>query len=711
MLVQILQNAALISFVAFGVFWVWQRSEVPENVLGQVVLGLNFGLVAFLVTATPIVTEDGATIDARAGPVILSGIVAGPIAAFIAAFFGAIARAFIGGSFAFSGVLVYFLYAGAACSIWYYRRRHKGIERVSIWTVGSGAFASVVAASLMFFVIQPRELALHWLFNDLPVIALANLLSVALAGVVCAIAIAAAERKNELARALETLNLAKSAGGIGIWTFDPRHDRAEWDETNRMLHGFQGLEAGGEYADWEAVVHPDDLPRVNEEFQDALSGKAEFDTTYRVKLADGTERHLKANAAVVRDSTEAPIRIVGANLDLTPLVEMDSALIEAQEIASQAQKLEAIGELTGGVAHDFNNLLSIILGNVELARDRTNDRTMAEFLDQAEAAALLGSDLTRNMLAFARRAELNPTLLDVNTIILDAQTWMVRTLRDNIDVDLALGADVCPVFADKSGIETCLLNLLLNAKDALNASGTIRIETSHLEVKPNNTVTSSGEIAPGEYTILAISDNGRGISPEIADQIFDPFFTTKEAGKGSGLGLSMVQGFMRQSGGAVSVNSRLGQGTTIELLIPARCDATVANEADTSVPPSPPSGARILLIEDQEDVRRVMKKTLEAGGYEVIEASTGDEASGAFSEAGPFDLVITDMVMPGKLQGLDVAELIRSKRPSQKIIFMSGYASEAQDQRNTPKDDLRLMKPVRRTELIRAIEEVLSSGE
>ena len=173
----------------------------------------------------------------------------------------------------------------------------------------------------------------------------------------------------------------------------------------------------------------------------------------------------------------------------------------------------------------------------------------------------------------------------------------------------------------------------------------------------------------------------------------------------------MVQGFMRQSGGAVGVNSRPGHGTTIELFIPARCDATAAYAADTSVPPSAASGARILLIEDQEEVRRVMKKNLESVGYEVTEAETGDEASGTFSEAGPFDLVITDMVMPGKLQGLDVAELIRSKRPGQKIVFMSGYASEAQDQQITSKNDVRLMKPVRRTELIRTIEEVLSSGE
>ena len=478
MLVQILQNAALISFVAIGVYWVWQSTEPPETLLNQVLLGFNFGLVTFLVTSTPIVSADGATIDARAGPVILAGIVAGPIAALISATVGAIARTVVGGSFAFSGSLVYFLYAGAACAIWYSSMQRKKTERVTFHSIGIGGLTSIVAASLMFFVIQPRDLALQWLFSDFPMIALANALSVALAGAVCAIAISAAVQKKRLAGALETLNLAKSAGGIGIWTYDPKEDRTHWDETNRILHGLTDTEKIVEFPNWQDVIIADDLPRINKEFKDALSGRAKFDTIYRVQLADGTKRHIKANAIVIHDSAGDPIRIVGANLDLTPLAEISSALKEAQQIANQAQKLEAIGELTGGVAHDFNNLLSIVLGNIELARQHTQEPTVCEFLAHAETATLVGADLTRNMLAFARQADLNPTILDMNTIVQDAQNWMVRTLPKNINVDLALGFNIYPVYADKSGVETCLLNLLLNAKDALGVGG------GQLELKP-----------------------------------------------------------------------------------------------------------------------------------------------------------------------------------------------------------------------------------
>ena len=219
---------------------------------------------------------------------------------------------------------------------------------------------------------------------------------------------------------------------------------------------------------------------------------------------------------------------------------------------------------------------------------------------------------------------------------------------------------------------------------------------------------SASDISTGQYTILAVSDNGRGISPDIIDKIFDPFFTTKEISAGSGLGLSMVQGFMRQSGGSLRVNSEIGRGTTIELMLPARSDAAISNETAFARPTKASAGARILLIEDQDEVRRIMKKSLEVAGFEMICVSSGDEALAVFTDENPFDLVITDVVMPGQLQGPEVARLIKSKKPNQRIIFISGYTSESDGSWIALENEVKLRKPVKRDELIRVSEGMLS---
>ncbi|MDE4134523.1 response regulator [Phaeobacter sp. QD34_3] len=382
---------------------------------------------------------------------------------------------------------------------------------------------------------------------------------------------------------------------------------------------------------------------------------------------------------------------------------------DLQSSLAASQRREAIGQLTGGVAHDFNNILAIIMGNLELLRERVEDEELEVIINGAISASERGAGLTRSLLAFAHEARLQPEVVDLNTIVHEAEKWMRRTLPASIVVEISLLAGLWPVKLDRTSLESALLNLILNARDAMQGHGRLTIETANIRLDETYLDARGEEIKPGRYVMLAVSDTGTGIDPEILERMFDPFFTTKPPGSGSGVGLSMVQGFVQQSLGTVQVYSETAVGTTLKLYFPVSDTALPAKAEESPVQADRNAGAgRILLAEDQEQVRALLLTILQTGGYEVTAASTGDAAFEIFQSDPTFDLVVTDIVMPGDLQGTDLAKRIRETHPDTPFIFMSGYAAEATVHGNGLRpEDVRLMKPVPKADLLKAVATML----
>lgn len=388
-----------------------------------------------------------------------------------------------------------------------------------------------------------------------------------------------------------------------------------------------------------------------------------------------------------------------------------------QKKLQQAQKMEAIGQLTGGVAHDFNNLMAVIMGNLELLQcdigtERFDVNESNMLIDAAIEAVKHGADLTNSMLAYARKARLEPSVLDINETVRGTERWMRRTIRSNIHIETVLQAGVWPIKVDQSSLQSALVNLILNARDSIDGSGKLTIETANLRIDETYLESRSENIPVGRYVMVAISDSGRGIAPDVIDHIYDPFFTTKSVGKGTGLGLSMVDGFVRQSGGTVQVYSEPGEGTSFKLYFPAlpQNKAMTRTEPASSRSDTSTQGARprLLIAEDKLEVMAVLEKTLVMAGYDVTTAITGDIAFAVFKADPSFDAVLTDIVMPGRLQGPEFARECRLLRPDVPFIFLSGYASEATVHGNgLLPEDIRLMKPVSRHDLLSAVEKCL----
>lgn len=712
MLVEALQNGALLCFTAIGLYLVLSSNGYSKDLTGAVALGLTYGLVTFLVTVSPLETSSGATIDTRAGPVIVAGIFGGPVAAMIAAGAGAVARWSVGGSFAPSGVIVFGLYALIGTLLWR-RLFKKQFGNGLSWTrIIMAAVLSVVAAGLMYFLIEPAAAANDWLANVLPFIVAANLVSVLVCGVIGKAVLALVRQRKDLEQTLETLELAKSSGGIGFWVVDLTTGLVTWDEANLELHGIPSESNTGRFEVWARTLHPEDLPRVSREYEEALNTEKQFDTEYRVILPSQQVRHIKGNAVILRNAAKEPTRVVGANFDITDLVEKDKDLAETRSIATQAQKMEAIGQLTGGVAHDFNNLLAVILGNLELIEEIKNPEEIQDRLDAAKSATLRGADLTKSLLSFARQSRLDPAVIDLNQVVRETKNWSSRVIPESIDVEISLLAGLWRVEVDPTLTQNALLNLILNARDAMPLGGKMTIETSNLRIDRDYNETHGEDVEPGRYVMLAVSDTGDGIPKESQANIFDPFYTTKPVGTGSGLGLSMVQGFLKQSGGTVRVYSEVGVGTTLKLYFPAasgKHDEPVRE--DPAADEQHGTGARVFVVEDEQAVLDVLTGTLKNAGYQITSARSGDEAFQMWNDDPHYDLLVTDIVMPGDLQGTQLARALRERHPDLPVVFLSGYASEATVHGNGLRpEDIRLMKPVRRADLVSAVETALQTG-
>lgn len=389
--------------------------------------------------------------------------------------------------------------------------------------------------------------------------------------------------------------------------------------------------------------------------------------------------------------------------DLTERTEAEAAL-------RQAQKMDAIGQLTGGVAHDFNNLLTVIIGNMELLDLQLDRPEQRELLNEAQEAADLGARLTERLLAFARRSPLEPQVVDINSLISGLTEMLQRTLGATIGLSTATSRNTWLVKVDPTQVESAIINLAVNARDAMPDGGRVVLETQNLHLGEDFLADELG-LTLGDYVQISVTDTGVGMSRTLIDRVFEPFFTTKEVGQGTGLGLSMVYGFSKQSGGHVAIYSELGIGTTVNVYLPRHLEpAEVAtrDEPTTGTDADAGAGERILVVEDDERVRRLTVARLEALGYQVVAAEQGQAALYLLEQQAPFDLVFTDLVMPGGISGYDVAAQVRASWPQTRVLLTSGYAEELLHGDKLAAENLQLLrKPYRQTMLARAIREAL----
>jgi signal transduction histidine kinase/ActR/RegA family two-component response regulator len=392
--------------------------------------------------------------------------------------------------------------------------------------------------------------------------------------------------------------------------------------------------------------------------------------------------------------------------------EMDTR-IAAADVLSRSQRLESIGRLTGGIAHDFNNLLTVILGNVTLMKDSAGRGMDSESVAQIERAANRGTALIRQLLAFARRQPLHPRTIDLAALVREAKPMLDRVLGEDValTIERTPARRAFPATVDPVGAEGALLNLCINARDSMPNGGTIAIELSNTTIDAQRGARN-GDVAPGPYVVISVSDSGTGIPPEHLAQVFEPFFTTKEAGRGTGLGLSTVYGFVKQSGGFVKVFSEVGRGTVVRIYLPEASGPVEPTAPHDAAPAHAASGEVILVVEDEPDLLILATRFLEESGYRVIRASNGAAALDVASREERIDLLLTDTVMPGGMSGRRLARELRALRPGLRVLYMSGYSDEfvAADNLKTADAEI-LPKPYDRGSLSTAVRRALNPAD
>ncbi len=421
-------------------------------------------------------------------------------------------------------------------------------------------------------------------------------------------------------------------------------------------------------------IHAEDRTAAQEEHDQILQGLSGKRVPLRHRHANGTHRLLSwTNIA-----DDGFIHAIGR--DITPEHETARALQRAEEALRQSQKMEAIGQLTGGIAHDFNNILTGIVGSLELMQRRIAAGRTAEigrYVNAAITSANRAAALTHRLLAFARRQSLDPKPIDVNHLVVSMEDLLRRTLGENIAISTALEPALWPAFSDANQLESALLNLIINSRDAMPEGGKLTIITRNAELIGSGTSDDEG-FSPGDYVEISIADTGTGMAPEVLEKVFDPFFTTKPIGQGTGLGLSMIYGFVRQSNGHISVDSMVGQGTVITLYLPRHYETEdeIRGSAAPTEAPRAQTGETVLVIEDEDAVRMLVIEVLEELGYTVMEAIDSKTALPIFESDQRIDLLVTDVGLPG-LNGRQLAEIAREQRPGLRVLFMTGYTQAA----------------------------------
>jgi PAS domain S-box-containing protein len=465
----------------------------------------------------------------------------------------------------------------------------------------------------------------------------------------------------------ERMRFALEAAGVGIWDADYVTGVTRWSEICEAQYGLKPGTFGGTFEAFVERIHPDDREPMFATMKANETGD-DFTVHHRALWPDGTVRWLSGAGRVLLGEHGEPVRAIGISLDVT-----ERRTLEAQY--QQAQKMEAVGRLAGGVAHDFNNLLTAILGYCELllADLGANDPRRAD-ITEIQKAGQSAAGLTRQLLAFSRKEIIEPTLLDLNVVVTDLRALLGRLIEEDVKVVLGLRPELAYVKADRGQVEQIVVNLAVNARDAMPKGGTLTIETANVELDEHYAKTHL-TVKPGPYVALTVSDTGTGMTPEVQARLFEPFFTTKAPGKGTGLGLATVHGIIARSGGSVNVYSEVGRGTSFKVYFPTAETTELAVEPPRVARPR--AGAEtVLVVEDAEGLRQLTRRLLERLGYTVLVAGNADEALLEFQRNTSVDVLLTDVVMPGA-SGPELTSRLVEQRPGLKVIYMSGYTEDA----------------------------------
>ena len=508
-----------------------------------------------------------------------------------------------------------------------------------------------------------------------------------------------ARRRAELALAQSEEQFRVFAQAVPNHVWAARPDGALYWFNDRVYE-YSGAEPGSlDGNSWAAIVHPDDAPGAAARWVDALAKGEVYETEFRIRNAGGNYRWFLVRAVPVRagDGTisswigtntdiesarQQAVELSRLNADLEQQVQMRTGeLMAAEETLRQAQKMEAVGQLTGGLAHDFNNILAGISGSLEVMSTRIAQGRVGEvdrYLNGAMGAAKRAAGLTQRLLAFSRRQTLDPRPVNINTLVNGMLDLVVRSVGPQVEVETAGAAGLWTTYVDPGQLESALLNLCINGRDAMPDGGKLTIETSNRWM--DERAARQRGLEPGQYVSLCVSDTGTGMAPEVMARAFDPFFTTKPIGQGTGLGLSMVYGFAGQSGGAARIYSEVGKGSMVCIYLPRHAgEAAEEDEALQGVASAPRAegGETILLVDDEPLVRMLAVEQLEELGYSVIEAEDGPSAMRVLNSQRPVSLLITDVGLPGGMNGRQVADAARVTRPELEVLFITGYAENA----------------------------------
>jgi len=510
---------------------------------------------------------------------------------------------------------------------------------------------------------------------------------------------AALERAAASERIFESL---ATSSPVGVFRTDAQGGCLYVNQRWSEIAGMSAERARG--SGWLAALHAEDRARVEKEWSSAVWAAVPFRSEFRFERPDGTVSSVIGQAVEIRDAQGVVTGYMGTLTDITER-------LRSEERLRAMQKMEAIGKLTGGLAHDLNNYLGIIIGNLDLLReDGVADSEAPALIEAALNGAMRGAELTRSLLAFSRRQSIHPDRADISRRLASIMDMLKRTLGEDITVKAELADDIWPVMIDGAQFDSCIVNLANNARDAMPRGGTLTIGTRNAELDAAYAATEP-DVQPGQYAVVEVTDSGHGIPADVLANVFEPFFTTKAPGHGTGLGLSMVYGFVRQSGGHVKIYSEVGHGTCVRIYLPRLREAApaTASAAPAAAVTNKARGETVLVVEDNSLMRRTACAQLRSLGYDVVEADNAESGLAALDRPDlRVDLLFSDIVMPGPMSGYDLAKVAVQRRPGLKVLLTSGFpGSTLRLDGAAPLEFPLLAKPYRRDELVRAIRSVL----
>jgi PAS domain S-box-containing protein len=522
------------------------------------------------------------------------------------------------------------------------------------------------------------------------------------------------ESEQALRDSEERLRMALDGGQIGTWDLDLKNDAVRWaGHAARVFNVVQGS-APLRFEVFLELVHPEDRSGLNDAVRHAIAQGLPLDIEFRV-IGDAAvanphtshpeTRWVAAQGQAYTDDRGEPVRMLGVMQDITERKRLESQFL-------QAQKMEGIGRLAGGVAHDFNNLLTAVLGYIEMAGTKLErDNPAHEYFGSIRHAAERGASLTRQLLGFARRQITEPRVVDLDALVVQMQDLLRRVIGEDVELRIVTARDLGSVRLDPAQFEQVLMNLVINARDAMPNGGVLTIESRNVDLDEGYARQHQG-VQPGHYVMLAVSDTGMGMTEDVSRHLFEPFFTTKPPGRGTGLGLATCYGIVKQNGGHIWVYSEYGRGSTFKIFLPRTGEAAASDTPADQASGSVAGHETLLVVEDEPMVRAISVESLEMLGYRVLQASHGEEAlEVARAYAGAIDLVVSDVVMP-IMGGPALVQRLRIERPHIKVLFVSGYTDDAIVRQGVLEPGVEfLQKPFALAALARRIREILGAGD